>query len=177
MRKLKGIFFSLSFLFLFTACREKFSTINECIVAAKDEASTVDTLIIDSAGKFPFSRLNKINNGGLACSFVLEPKYQNKKICVLFSGRCRSNFVQSGATISLSANAEKDNELLSWRAAHLKVHMTDIDQWCSFKDSIVLPPNFNGKVYKTVSVFAFLGGTAGENFDIDTLKVIYKELK
>jgi hypothetical protein len=177
MQKMKGIFFSLFLLFLFTACREKYSTIYDCVAVTKEDASSVDTVIIDSIGRFPFSRLNKTGTGGLGCTFALEPKHQNKRLRVVFSGRCRSNFVQSGSTISLSANGEKDNELLVWRATHLRTHMVDVDQWCTFRDSISLLPNVDGKVYKTISTFAFLGGAPGENFDLDSLKVWFREIR
>ena len=178
MRYVKGILFSLSLLFLFTQCGERYKTFAEVVLTAKnEEVSPVDTMMTDSVGGFRFSRLNKSGNTGLACYVGIEPKLQNKKLCITFKGRCRSNFAQSGGTISMSVNGEKNNEMLSWRAVLLKYHMVDINQWCTFRDSIIFPPKIDGKVYKTISVMAFLGGTPGENFDIDTLTVIYKVVK
>ena len=175
MIKIRGIFFFPIILFLFVSCEERYRTFNSFIVTPKDNTSSADTTIIDSLGRFEFSRISKAGIGGLSGFSYIGPSHKNRKLCIVFAGRVRTNFTHSFATISFSINGDDKEELLVWRSVNLRTHFYDTNKWCSFRDSLFLPPDFKGKPYQKITVIAFQGDGVGENFDMDTLKVWFKE--
>lgn len=161
-------------IFFLYSCDDKYNTIQTFKVTANNRSATADTVMKDGSGNFYFSRLRTPGTAGLIATYTLSTEHQNKGIYALVSGRIRTNYAHSNASIAFAAYDDK-NEVLVWRAVFLRYYFTDIDQWCAFKDSIYFPANTKGKYYKSISALAFLGNSMKENFDIDTLKVEIKE--
>ena len=166
------LFFSLNI--LLHSCGDKFVNVCESVITVdNNRPNTGDTVLFDSINKFKFSRVNKRDASTLVASFTLPKEHQNKALWVVFCGKARTNFAYSNSSITLAAMSEK-GECLVWRAVLLKYYFTDINKWCYFKDSMFLKPNFDGKFYNEISTFGFSGVSQGENFDMDSLKVIIK---
>lgn len=169
------IFSILFLLIFFYACDDKYATFEKSVITVHNNRSgSADTVMKDQGTDFFYSRLRKKNTGGLSAICFIGPAHQNKKMWVVVSGRVRTNYAHSNSTITLSATS-KENEVLLWRAIFLKYYYTDCNKWCYFKDSINLPAGYFNKAYTAITAFAYLGDSEKENFDLDTLKVEFKE--
>lgn len=168
----KAIAFFFLCLFCFS-CREEFKSVQKFDVTALNNPKSGDTAIYDEQDKFYFSRITRPSCGGLNAPFKIEEKNRNKKIWVIFSGRARTNYVQSNATISIAAVGLNQMTVV-WKAIFLRYYITDINQWCPFKDSTLLPREKLEQKYSLVNTIAYLGNSTNEKFDVDTLHVEYR---
>ncbi|MBK9284297.1 MAG: hypothetical protein IPM51_08225 [Sphingobacteriaceae bacterium] len=164
---LTGIFIFLS------ACKEDYKTIQKFTVTPANREPKGDTIMHDNQGNFDFSRIVKKNEAGLTALINISEENRNKKIWVIFSGRLRTNYAHSNATISIAAIG-LNQTIVVWNASFLKYFVTEINQWCPFKDSILLPREKLEQKYSMINTMAFLGNSENENFDVDTLKVEYR---
>jgi hypothetical protein len=175
------------FLFLILilcSCEDKFRTFDvQTITVANNKRDTRDTInkpgvqdtvMTDSTGKFRFSRLRFPSSRGLTATCMIEETHREKPLWIVFSGRVRSNYAHSNATITMAA-VSPENGMLVWNGSLLRYYITDVNRWCHFRDSFYLESTFTNKPYGEVSVFTFLGDSEHENFDVDTLHVEFRE--
>lgn len=130
---IKKVFLLILIIFFLQSCGEKYSTFQHYETTVKNNKPAGDTIVKDSILNFYFSRLCKPGAGGLKASCWIGPAHQNKKMWVVVSGRMRTNYAHSNATITFSAIG-KNNEIVLWRAIFLKHYAEDINKWCFFKD-------------------------------------------
>lgn len=164
------LFFICFFCF---SCREEFKSAQKFSVTALNNPPSGDTAMLDEKDKFYFSRITNPSCGGLNAPWKISEENRNKRIWVIFSGRARTNYVQSNATISVAAIGLNQTAVV-WQAVFLRYYITDINAWCPFKDSVLLPKEKLEQKYSMVNTIAYLGNSKEEKFDIDTLKVEYK---
>jgi hypothetical protein len=169
------------FLFLILilcGCEDEFRTFDvQTITVANNKPGSLtrDTIMMDSAGKFKFSRLRFPSSSGLNATCVIDETHREKPLWVVFSGRVRSNYAHSNATITMAA-VSPENGMLVWKGSLLRYYVVDVNRWCHFRDSFYLEATFNNKPYGSVSVFTFLGDSEREDFDVDTLHVEFREI-
>ncbi len=173
---LKQFFILFTIASICVSCDKTYETIYQCAAVPEKTERGEDTLMKDSSANFNFSRLRKPNSGGISCHYLFEPGKPQSEYYVVFHGRIRTNYAQSNAFINLSS-IDVDGNIINWNSSSLKYFVTDTDQWCWFKDSILIKYESWNKPYKMVNVFPFLGPSASENFDVDTLFVELKERK
>lgn len=177
MRIFKGhIFFSFLFaLFLLTSCEAPFLPVaTYTAIPGKTNLPSSDTVMTDSISGIKFSRLTKVGVGGIAVKHEFKQEQQNKPTWVVFSGRLRSNYVHSNSSITISGSDPTGQNIL-WKAVFLKYHLVELNRWMPFRDSVLIPPSYDNKLFQTIYVFTYMGGKPGENFDLDTLRVLIKQ--
>lgn len=157
-------------IFFVSGCNDTYQTIQNYTITPANKPPAGDSIVKDSASNFYFSRIKLKNTGGLCAKFILEPQHKNKRLCMVVSGKIRSNYPYSNATVTFAASDDK-GEVLIWRAIFLKYYFVDRNTWCPFRDSIFVEPSTKGKYYRDIIAFAYLGPSEKENFDIDTLKL------
>jgi hypothetical protein len=164
----------LLFVVLFSSCGESYITVGKQITLPEKGKQKEDSIFVDSSGKFNFSRIQNPGAFGLFNSFKIPLENQDKELWVVFEGRARSNFPHSNGTITVVGSNDK-GETLCWKACFLKAHLTDVNKWCHFKDSIFLTSQLNFHPYNVINTFALLGTSPGEKFDMDSLVVTVKQ--
>ncbi|MCE3260215.1 MAG: hypothetical protein K0S12_1856 [Bacteroidetes bacterium] len=165
----------IAFLFLlFSSCGESYTHVGTEVKVPEKGKMKEDSLLFDSIGRFYFSRVRSPGAFGLFHTYYLPGKNQNKELWVVVEGRVRSNVPHSMGTITLVASNEKD-EMLCWKACFLRSHITELNTWCRFKDSIFLPEKLESKAYNKFNVFGLLGNSPGEAYDMDSLVVTVKQ--
>jgi hypothetical protein len=165
----------LSFLCLLLAsCEDRYAVIQTLAITPEALPGRADTVMTDAAGNFRFSRIKTRATGGLNAGWTLPEERRNKELCVVVTGRARSNYAHSNADIVLAASSPT-NKLTVWRAVHLRYFNVDENHWFPFRDSFLLKATAENEVYSSMNIFAFLGDSEKETFDMDTLKVIIKE--
>ena len=174
--KLNGVgrIFLIYFLpVIFSACSDKYKTVHEQFIEVNKSDLRNDTLIRETVSNSYFSRLNKPGSFGRMCVYQLSKEQEGKEFWVVFSGKTRSNYAQSNATITVTGR-NKNHEQIYWLSLFLKGTYSEQNKWCYFKDSIHIEPAFFGKKYNSITCVAFLPTSTAENFDIDTLHVTIK---
>ena len=152
-------------IFLLVSCTDEYKTIQSLNITSKNnKAGTSSLSILDSVTKLTFSRLNTKAAGGLIGTFKVGSDYKNKALWFVVSGKIRTNYAHSNATITFAGN-EQNGEIILWRAIYLRYFFTENNKWCFFRDSILVPPNINQKYFSEISAFAFLGNSEAENFE------------
>lgn len=170
------ILFLLCIYFLmFVNCQHKYEKIHSDIIFCENAKHNQDTILIDSLQNLNFSRLNKFSSCGMEFIYNVPKNIQNIAVCVVFSGRVRTNYAFSNAAVVCSAFSEK-KEKLFWNSINLRNVFIGINNWSTFRDSIFFPSDFYGQNYNVISGHLFLGESKAENFDIDTLKIEIKKL-
>jgi len=173
MRSL-AILFSIAFSIIFSSCGESYQFVGTHTVHVNKNNMHEDTLIYDSIHKFYFSRLKKPSTMGILGNFKLPTQNQDQPLWVVFEGRFRTNYPQSHATITVMGTNDK-KESLCWNSCYLRGHITNVGEWCHFKDSIFLTSQLNFHVYNSINTFAYLGSSPGEIFDIDSFTVTIRQ--
>lgn len=158
---------------MLTECGERYVSIGKQI-AVPEKDNKEGEILFDSLGKFYFSRLTDSGGVGLFNGFKLEDKYLDKELWVVFEGNARSNFPYSNGTITVIGSNDK-NEDLCRIPAYLKYHLTGINKWCHFKDSIFLTSQLNFHVYNVINTFVTLGVSGKEKLDVDSLIVTVRQ--
>ncbi len=166
-------FFILVCAFSIISCKEKYREIYSCLALPDDKNRKDDTLLADSLATYKFSRLYKPRSSGLTCSFKVPVEFNKNSYYVVFSGKSRTNYAHSNAAVCLSSSDISGNQI-DWKAAQLRYFYTDINTWCAFKDSIFIKYETWNKPYQYITVFAFLGDSEAERYDLDSLKVHIK---
>jgi len=172
--------FSIINLFLYviilfvSSCGEKFESIHKEFVIANPKVLAEDVVIKDTTENFYFSRIYIHDKCGLQIIYNVPKESQNKDLWVVASGRTRTNYAYSCASVSLNTRSI-DGQMLCWRAISLRYYYTDINKWCHFKDSIFIPRSFFDKTHHTITTFAFLGNSGSELFDMDSLIIDIKQ--
>lgn len=162
------------FIGVFFGCRDKYTPVfNDTIVVDKNYKAHEDTVLMDSLPPILYSRLNVPNTFGLRTHFELPETSQGKDMYVIVSGRSRNNYAHSFGAIAISSYSEK-REQLSWDLIKMRFQYTGVNEWCDFRDSLKLPPNFYGTQYNLINVTAHLP-QGSENFDLDGLKVVISQ--
>ncbi len=162
-------------IFFLSACDDRYITLKTLTITANtNKPGTSSVVMVDSLKHFEYSRLKGKSQGGLIGTYTVTPEHSNKQLYVIVSGKIRTNYAHSNSNIIIAATDDK-NELILWRGIYIQYYYTEINKWCPFKDSMLLPPSVNNKYYKEVSALAYLGNSENENFDIDTLKIEIKE--
>jgi hypothetical protein len=175
LKKLIKIVIFYSAVFLFSRCENRYQKIYSEIVIPSPKRCKQDTIIKDSLHNFYFSRLNKASTSGMQFVFNVPEKNQDKELCVVFSGRARTNYAYSNASISFMA-LTKEGEQLFWNAIKLRNVFIGNNNWSAFRDSVIFPRNFFGKKYSLITGFPFLGESSSENFDVDSMRVEIREI-
>jgi hypothetical protein len=160
-------------LLLLAGCSDRYDTIVEQAVSVKEARHMSDTMMKDSVQGFYFSRLNKPASFGLGCDVRIPEQNQNKQLFLVTYGRARSNYAQSGGIIV--AAAHYNDVQVSWMVLPIKIHITDTNTWCYFRDSVRLDNKIDGKSYNHINVMTHLPYSTTEKFDIDTLHVLLKQ--
>jgi hypothetical protein len=173
MRSLPTVF-AITFIIFFSSCGESYEFVGKQIVRVSKENMHEDSLIYDSIGKFYFSRLSKPATMGILGNMTLPKENQDQPLWVIFEGRFRTNFPYSHATITVMGTNDK-KETLCWNSCYLRLHITDLNQWCHFKDSVFLTSQLNFHIYNSINTFAYLGPSPGEKFDIDSFTVTVRQ--
>lgn len=161
------------FCLLCFSCREEFKSVQKFDITTLNNPKSGDTAIYDPKDKFYFSRITRPSCGGLNAPFKIEEVNRNKRIWVIFKGRARTNYAQSNASISVAAIGLNQMTVV-WKAIFLRYYITDLNTWCPFKDSVLLPREKLEQKYSLVNTIAYLGNSNSEMFDVDTLHVEYK---
>jgi hypothetical protein len=161
-------------LLLLAGCSDRYDIIAEQVVSVKEARRMSDTIMKDSIQGFYFSRLNKPATFGLSCDVKIPEQNQNKQLFLVTYGRARSNYAQSGGIIVVAPHY--NNEQVSWRLLPIRIHITDTNTWCYFRDSLRLDNKIDGKSYNHINVMSHLPHSTTEKFDIDTLHVLLKQL-
>jgi len=154
----------------FSCDRDKYK-----LVSSSDEFATPgnqrdDTIIKKENNNDYFSRLYKPNSNGLISRYTIPDSISEWDFKVLFSGRARTNYAYSNAAILVAVMSE-DKTAQVWTPMMLRYYFTETDQWCNFKDSMTFKREAWQKKNYYVNVFAYLGNSEKENFDIDNLSV------
>lgn len=158
---------------LFAGCEDTYKPIYQATTTAQAPNLFDSQLLTDSLTSHSFARLSKPNSFGIRINCDLKPETKSSSYCVVFSGRARTNYVASNALINVvSTNAK--NEILEWNAISIKYHFVELNEWNYFKDSTFIKGGNDNSETKAISVFAFLGNSAAENYDIDTLNVLIR---
>lgn len=161
------------FLFALFGCGRYKVIHTEKIVLDKNYKRIEDTLLTDSLEKFTFSRLTRPGSFGFKTVYNLPEKSQGKELIVALSGRCRTNLAVSDGMIVVVAHSKKDKQL-SWDLVRMKYQFTDLNKWCSFRDSIRLPADFYGTQYSRITILSHLPA-GDEKFDLDGLNIEIRE--
>lgn len=170
---MKRIGILLSVFFLITSCEDKYRNVDPKILGSEGLQHVSDTLMKDTSSNILFSRLQK--NGGFGCiyNFYLPDSLKNKNFNIVFYGRTRTNYAHSTSAICVRA-IDKEGKLLDWYSGSLRYYYTDINTWCSFKDSMMFKLKGWLEPYHCISIFSYLPGPTNETFDIDSLQVQFK---
>lgn len=129
-----------------------------------------DTVLKRKDNKGYFSRLYKPNSHGLISRWIIPDSIAEYDFKILFSGRARTNYAYSNASIMLAVMS-KEQTVNVWTPLMLRYYFTEINKWCNFKDSLTFKHEAWQSAYYYVNVFAYLGDSQKENYDIDNLKV------
>jgi len=164
---------SLVCLIFLVSCDDRYDTINTCVALPSPSTHQADTIIKDSISGYYFSRLTQAASVGLQCTYILPNDYRTDELEIVFSGRIRTNYVMTNANICVST-VDVDGKIISWNGQLLRYYTTDINKWVPFKDSIHLKPESWNKPFHYINTFAFLGESAEENADFDSLHVQVK---
>lgn len=170
---IKKVAISLVCIFFLVSCEDRYETINTCIALPNQNTHQADTIINDSVSGHYFSRLTQAASGGLQCAYILPSEYKTNELEIVFSGRIRTNYVMTNANICVST-VDEDGKIISWNGQSLRYYTTDINKWVPFKDSIHLKPESWNKPFHSINTFAFLGESAKESADFDSLQVQVK---
>jgi hypothetical protein len=173
MIKIFRCIFLFFLILFFQSCADEYTSIEKFVITPSNHTLKADTIITDEVGGLRFSRLRKVGQAGYSAVTNLSIENRDKKIWVIFSGKVRTNYAHSNATISIAA-VGLNQEIVVWNATFLKYFITDINKWCPFKDSVLLPREKLNQKYSVINTMAYLGNSESENFDIDTLRVEYK---
>jgi hypothetical protein len=173
MRSLTAIF-AIAFIIFFSSCGESYEFVGKQTVHASKNVIHQDTMIYDSIGKFYFSRLTQPNTMGIRTDFKLPKENQDHELWVVVEGNFRTNRPYSMATVTIMGSNDK-NESLCWNSCFLRIHITELNTWCHFKDSIFLTSQLNFHIYNSINTFAFLPPSPGEQFDLDSFTVTVRQ--
>ncbi len=173
MRSLLTIF-AITLIIFFSSCGESYEFVGTQTMHARKDIVSQDTIIYDSINKFYFSRLTKPNTMGIRTDLKLPKENQDQPLWIVFEGNFRTNRPYSFATITLMAGND-EIQTMCWNSGFLRIHITGLNKWCHFKDSLFLPSQLNFHIYNKISAFAFLPPSAGEQFDLDSLTVTIRQ--
>lgn len=166
--------FTIALIIFFSSCGESYEFVGKQTIRVAKENMHEDSLIYDSLGNFHYSRLYKPNSMGILGNFKLPKENQDQPLWVVFEGRFRTNYPFSHATITVMGTNDQ-KETLCWSSCYLRSHITGLDQWCHFKDSIFLTSQLNFHIYNSINTFAYLAASPGERFDLDSFTVTIKQ--
>ena len=161
--------------FVFVRCTDRYIVLDNQTISIDKVKRADDTVLVDSVGRFRFSRLSRLNSFGMGANYTLPEKSRGKDIWVIVGGRTRTNYAQSNAVIAVVTH--KGEQQTSWMVVPLKYDYTSPDTWCSFRDSLKLGEKIDGKEYDQISIAAHLPGSTQENFDLETLHMIIKQIR
>ncbi len=160
-------------LLVITSCNEKYEMVaNKLIISDSNNIQTAE-LKTDSIIGYKFSRLTQQNSHGLFFLHGLDSLNPKAEYEVVFKGRARTNYAHSNAYINVCAYDDKGT-VLSWNGLSLRYHFTEVNEWCRFKDSVHLKNESWDPLYSKIQVFAFLGNSDKEIYDVDSLEVFIK---
>lgn len=167
---LKNMLLSAPLLFL-AACGDQYTAVDDQTILPGAKRYD-DTVMTEGEQRLSFSRLSRPASFGLRYGYDLPEQSRDKATYVVVSGKARSNMVQSGAVIAMVTHYDSDQ--LSWMVVPMKVHLTDTNTWCPFRDSVYLTPRQEGRIYNNITAVAHLV-SAQERFDLDQLHVVVKQ--
>lgn len=171
LKKITALFIVIFFL---SGCQDKFVSIQHFTITPSENKTGSAEIIKDSLLNFSFSRLRIKSTDGFFTDYAMPVEHQNKVLRIIVSGNVRTNYAHSNAHI-VFMGFDSGKEMITWRAVPLRYYFYEINKWSSFKDSIDLAPSTNGKYYNSIHVAASLGNSDNEFFDVDTLKIEFKE--
>ncbi len=163
----------LALFFSIVSCEDKFSTVHSRSLPAQASIRRNDTIIKDSITNLFFTRLSNKGSFGMMYTYYPPDDVRDKLIEVVFSGKARTSYPHSNASIVVTVGSKKDVQQ-GWTGRNIRYVFTDINTWCEFKDSVVIQREAWQDPYYRIDVFAYLPGPTAENFDLDTLHVKIK---
>lgn len=119
-----------------------------------------------------FVRLDGPMNFGPGYDCAIPEIYVGKELRVVMTGWLRSNYAQSNVAIVISTYDEEKR--LSWQTVPLRNFVKDINKWSLFTDSLLIPASFDGRKYKSISIYTLLGDSKGEVADFDDVEITLK---
>lgn len=157
------------------SCKQDAELVHEKMLSPADSSVQQENLVIrDSANGQVFTRLYKAGTQGMVYHYDLPQELINKHFYIVFKGKMRSNYAQSNGSVVFLA-FDKNKSQLCWWSLPVRPHLVLQNQWNVFHDSLHIPGLINDIPYVSVHAFPFLGNSASENFDVDSLHVMLKQ--
>lgn len=154
----------------FYSCDDKYIMVNANRVVPELGKQREDTILKDLKSNIYFSELFHPASNGLISNYVIPKEINEQELKIVFKGKARTNYVHSAASIVVAILSE-DKAALSWTPVNLQYYFTELNEWCDFRDSVIVRHEAWQKPFYYINTFAFLGNTNGEKFDIKELEV------
>lgn len=157
-------------LLCFYSCNDECWLMNSTKVFPEPSKQRQDTILKEATTNVYYSQLYRPASNGIIANYVIPEEIKEHEIKIVFNGKARSNFVHSAASIVVAILSE-DKSAVIWTPVNLQYYFTELNQWCSFKDSVIVRHEAWQKPFYYINTFAFLGNANGEKFDIQNLEV------
>ncbi|MBI2723120.1 MAG: hypothetical protein HYX39_13180 [Bacteroidetes bacterium] len=155
--------------FLFFGCRRS-TVISNDLISASSTTNMGGKKVKDvSIGEHQFYRLDSATEYGPAYTYNLKQEDYNKPICLIITGKARTNFVNSNGAITYALH--DSTKQLNWDASRIKYHIIDLNVWSRFEEKIYYRASTNGFRYNKIVVQPFLPHAGKEVFDMDSIRI------
>lgn len=169
---IKSLIFFVCFVLL-KCCNDQYSEVEKALILP-NPLVTLDSEVTlkDSLTNIYYSRINHVASGGLRHTFIVPTDFNYSIWKIVFKGSMRTNFAHSDSYINVVGFTDRDSTII-YKGLPLKYFVTDLNKWCPFKDSMIIQSANWHFPLKKIAVYAFLGNSPMEKFDIDSLSVGY----
>lgn len=173
-RMLRSFLISLIPALALTGCHDRYLSIYETMLFPKTGyRSQDDTVMTDSLSGQLFSRLQRAGTYGIKLDYDLPQQHRGKPLVVVVQGVTRTSNAYSNALIMVSASTAKKGQVASERVT-MRYQYTAMNQWCLFRDSVLLRPEYFGSIPEHLTIYTHLP-QGNELFDVKDLTVTISE--
>lgn len=163
------ILITVSIIFVLIGCKRSTVIADDLVGVSQRTGAGGKKISEGDSGRHEFYRLDSLTEYGPAYTYYLNQEDFDKPICLVISGKARTNYVNSNGAITFALYDSITQ--LNWDASKLKCHIVDLNKWSRFEEKIFFRPSTKGFRYNKINVQSFLPNAGKEVFDIDSLKI------
>lgn len=153
MHRLLYLVSLIGIMFLFS-CNDDYIVMNVTKVLPNPSKQREDTILKETTTGFYYSQLFKPASNGIVASYTIPQEIKDREIKVVFKGKARSNYVHSTAAMVVAVISE-DKSTVIWSPINLQYYFTELNQWCPFRDCVIVRHESWQKSFYYINTFAF----------------------
>lgn len=152
------------------SCNDEYVLMNTDKVFPDPTKQRDDTILKESHSNIYYLQLFRPASNGIISNYIIPHEIKEHEIKIVFKGKARTNNVHSAAAIVVAVSSE-DKSTIIWTPLSLQYYFTELNQWCAFRDCVIVRHEAWQKPFYYLNTFAFLGTSMNEKFDISHLEV------